>query len=51
MRSSKAFPFQHVAGGLVACFCLLARERGKKKTNPERACVLGYFDIWVAKAI
>ena len=33
MRSSKAFPFQHVAGGLVACFCLLARQRGKKKTQ------------------
>lgn len=27
---------------------LAARERGKEI---ERACVLGYFDIWVAKAI
>lgn len=42
MCSSKAFPFQHIAGGLIACFCLFClRKKGEKKNG---ACVcLGLF--------
>lgn len=36
MRSSKAFPFQHIAGGLIACFCLFCSRRKGKKNRSMR---------------